>query len=289
MFPANFDYHRPGSVDEAIALLGRLGQDARILAGGHSLVPMMKLRMAAPSDLIDVNGINDLKGIRENDGEIRIGAATTQAEVLASALLRERCALIPEASALIADPQVRYCGTVGGNIVNGDPGNDLPAVMMALGATYVLRGPEGERSVAAREFYKGLYSTELGQSELLTEVRVPALESNHGAAYVKMKRKVGDYATAATAVVLRMKGATCDSASIALTNVGDTPIFAADAGESLNGKAVDETAIAEASRLAMEIASPAADLRGTAEFRTAMVGEMTRRAIRRAAERAKGG
>ncbi len=186
MFPANFDYHRPGSVDEAVALLVRFGEDAKILAGGHSLVPMMKLRLAEPTNLIDVNGINDLKGIREADGGIRIGAVTTQAEVLASSLLGESCALIPEAAALIADPQVRYCGTVGGNVANGDPGNDLPAVMMALAATYVLRGPKGERTVAARDFYKGVYFTDLGEDELLIEVRVPALSPHHGAAYEKM-------------------------------------------------------------------------------------------------------
>jgi len=286
MYPGNFDYHRPDSVDEAIALLGRFGGDAKILAGGHSLVPMMKLRMAEPANLIDVNGINDLKGIRKADGGISIGAATTQAEILASSLLRESCALIPEASALIADPQVRYCGTLGGNVANGDPGNDLPAVMVALGATYVLRGPKGERSVAARDFYKGVYFTELGEDELLTEARVPALATNQGAAYEKMKRKVGDYAIAASAVVLTMNGATCENASIALTNVAETPLFAADAGASLTGKAVDEDAIAEAARLAMAIATPEADLRGTVEFRTAMAGEMTRRAIRKALARA---
>ena len=286
MFPGNFDYHRPGSVDEAVALLGRFGADAKILAGGHSLVPMMKLRLAEPANLIDVNGINDLKGIREMDGGICIGAATTQAEVLASALLRESCSILPEASALIADPQVRYCGTVGGNLANGDPGNDLPAVMMALAATYRLRGPKGERSVAARDFYKGVYFTELGEDELLTEIRVPAMASNQGAAYEKMKRKVGDYAIAAAAVIVSMNGANCESASIALTNVGETPLYAADAGASLAGKSVTEDAIAEAARLAMAIATPVADLRGTVEFRTAMTGEMTRRAIRKAAARA---
>ena len=289
MYPGNFDYHKPDSIDEAVALLGRFGADAKILAGGHSLVPMMKLRLAEPANLIDVNGINDLKGIREADGGICIGAATTQAELLASALLGESCGLIPEASVLIADPQVRYCATVGGNVANGDPGNDLPAIMMALGATYVLRGPKGERSVAARNFYKGLYSTDLGEDELLTEVRVPALSPNQGAAYEKMKRKVGDYAIAAAAVVLTISGATCESAAIALTNVGDTPLFAADAGASLAGKSVDESAIAEAARLAMEITTPAAELRGTVEFRTAMAGEMTRRALRRAAARAQEG
>lgn len=286
MFPGNFDYHRPGSVDEVVALLGRYGGEAKILAGGHSLVPMMKLRLAEPANLIDVNAIDDLKGIRETDGAISIGAATTQAELLASSLLAESCALIPEASAQIADPQVRYCGTVGGNLANGDPGNDLPAVMIALDATYALRGPGGERSVAARDFYKGVYSTELGEDELLTEVRVPALASNQGTAYEKMKRKVGDYATAASAVVLTMSGGKCQSASIALTNVAETPLFAADAGASLTGKAIDENAITEAARLAMEIAAPEADLRGSVEFRTAMAGEMTRRAIRRAAARA---
>jgi carbon-monoxide dehydrogenase medium subunit len=289
MYPGNFDYHRPASVDEAVALLGQFGGDAKILAGGHSLVPMMKLRLAEPANLIDVNGIDDLKGIREDKGQICIGAAVTQADVVGSNLLRELCPLIPEASALIADPQVRYCGTVGGNVANGDPGNDLPAVMMALDATYVLRGPKGERSVAARDFYKGLYDTELGSDELLMEVRVPVLSDNQGAAYEKMKRKVGDYATAATAVVVSMKGGKCGAASIALTNAGDTPLFAADAGAALKGKTLDEEAIAEASRLAMEIARPTADLRGTVEFRSAMVGEMTRRALRKAAQRAKGG
>ncbi len=289
MFPGNFDYHKPDSVDEAVALLGRFAGDAKILAGGHSLVPMMKLRLAEPTNLIDVNGIKDLKGIREVDGAICIGAAATQAEALASSLLGERCALIPEASSLIADPQVRYCGTVGGNVANGDPGNDLPAVMVALGATYVLRGPKGERSVAARNFYKGVYFTDLGEDELLTEIRVQALASNQGSAYEKMKRKVGDFATAAAAVVLTMNGATCESASIALTNVGETPLYATDAGASLAGKTVDEDSIAEAARLAMEIANPVADLRGTVEFRTAMAGEMTRRAIRKAAARAQEG
>ncbi len=289
MFPGNFDYHRPDSVDEAVALLGRFGGDVKILAGGHSLVPMMKLRLAEPANLIDINGINDLKGIREVDGAICIGAAATQAEVLASSLLGERCALIPEASSLIADPQVRYCGTVGGNVANGDPGNDLPAVMVALGATYTLRGPKGERSVAARNFYKGVYFTDLGEDELLTEIRVPVLTTNQGAAYEKMKRKVGDYAIAAAAVVLTMNGATCEGASIALTNVGEMPLFAADAGASLAGKAIDEDSVAEAARLAMAIAMPVADLRGTVEFRTAMTGEMTRRAIRKAAARAEEG
>ena len=246
MFPGNFDYHRPGSVDEAVAMLGRFGGDAKILAGGHSLVPMMKLRLAEPANLIDINGIDDLKGIREADGGIRIGATTTQAEVLASSLLGESCALIPESTALIADPQVRYCGTVGGNVANGDPGNDLPAIMMALDATYVLRGPAGERSVAARDFYKGVYTTDLGEDELLTEVRVLKLTANQGAAYEKMKRKVGDYATAAAAVVVTLSGSSCESASIALTNVGETALFAAEAGASLAGKSIDEDAIAQA-------------------------------------------
>ena len=289
MYPGKFDYHKPDSVAEVIALLGRFGDEAKILAGGHSLVPMMKLRLAEPANLIDVNGINDLRGIREADGGISIGATTTQAEILASSLLATSCPLIPEACALIADPQVRYCATAGGNVANGDPGNDLPAIMMALGATYVLSGPKGTRSVAARDFYQGVYTTDLGEDELLTELRVPALASNQGGAYEKMKRKVGDYAIAASAVVLTMNGASCKSAAIALTNVADTPLFAADAGASLAGKAIDEDAIAEAARLAMAIATPVADLRGSAEFRTAMAGEMTRRAIRKAAARAEEG
>ncbi|MEX0696771.1 MAG: xanthine dehydrogenase family protein subunit M [Dongiaceae bacterium] len=288
MIPGRFDYHLPRSMDEALAMLAQYGEDARPLAGGHSLIPMMKLRLAEPAHLIDLRGLGDLKGIREASGRIRIGAMTTQAEVIASALLAEKCPILPEASALIADPQVRYVGTVGGNVANGDPGNDLPAVMMALGADFVLRGKGGERTVAAKDFYEGTYATALKPGELLAEVHFPAPLAGHGYAYRKMKRKVGDYAIAAAAVVLNLKGGTCERASIALTNLGPTPIFAAAAGQALAGTKLDAAAVERAVGLAVALAEPATDMRGPADFRRHVAGVMTRRAIETARDRAKG-
>ena len=288
MIPGRFDYHLPRSVDEALAMLAQYGEDARPLAGGHSLIPMMKLRLAEPAHLIDLRGLGDLKGIREAGGRIRIGAMTTQAEVIASALLAAKCPILPEASALIADPQVRYVGTVGGNVANGDPGNDLPAVMMALGADFVLRGKGGERTVAAKDFYEGTYATALKPGELLAEVHFLAPPSGHGYSYQKMKRKVGDYAIAAAAVVLSLKGGTCERATIALTNLGPTPIFAAAAGQALVGTKLDAAAVERAVGLAVGLAEPASDLRGPADFRRHVAGVMTRRAIETARGRAKG-
>jgi carbon-monoxide dehydrogenase medium subunit len=288
LIPGNFEYHRPDSIDAAVDLLGKFGDEGKVLAGGHSLVPMMKLRLAVPEHLIDIGGISDLKGIREDGGNIVIGAGTTQAELLASDLVRGKCPILTEAAALIADPQVRYCGTVGGNVANGDPGNDDPAIMMVLDATYVLRGKGGARESKARGFYKGTYDTDLGDDELLVEIRIPTPGANHGASYQKLKRKVGDYATAAAAVVLTIEGGACASASIALTNVGDCALDAADAAASLVGKAIDDAAAAEAGRLAMAITNPADDLRGPADFRKNMAAVMTRRAVLAAASRAGG-
>ncbi len=289
VIPGSFAYHRPASVDEAVALLGQFGEDGKVLAGGHSLIPMMKLRLATPEHLIDINGIGELKGIREEGGQLRIGAAATQADILASDLLAKACPLLPEAAALIADPQIRYCGTLGGNVANGDPGNDMPAVMMALAAIYALRGPGGAREVAARDFYHGTFDTALAENELLTEIRIPTPAPGHGASYQKMKRKVGDYATAAAAAVLSFDGDRCASAAVTLTNVGEAAIFVTEAGDALVGTAVDDTAVAEAAARAMALAAPVSDLRGPAEYRTQMAGEMARRAIRTAAARAKGG
>ena len=289
MTPDKFEYHRPGTVAEAIALLGEHGDGARILAGGHSLVPMMKLRLAIPEHLIDINRINDLKGIDKQGGEIRIGAATTQAEALASDLLTEACPIIAEAAAVIADPQVRNCGTIGGNVANGDPGNDLPAVMMVLGASYVLAGAGGERTVAAVDFCHGIYDTALEPGEMLTEIRIPTPPAGHGYAYRKMKRKVGDFATAATAVILEIDGGTCTRAALALSNAGPAPIVAEAAAAALTGKAIDDAAIDAAAEKAIEIADPVADLHGPVAFRKQMAGEMTRRAVRAALARAGGG
>ena len=289
MIPGKFDYYRPGTVDEALALLDAHADDGKILAGGHSLVPMMKLRLADPAHLIDINAIAELKGVRTDGGDIAIGAATTQAEALADGTLTGSCPIIAEAIEAIADPQVRNCGTLGGNVANGDPGNDLPAVMLALGASYVLRSSTGERIVAAADFYHGTYDTALGENELLTEIRIPAPAAGHGWSYRKMKRKVGDFAIAAAAVVLTMDGDTCATAAVALTNLAPAPLLATDAAAALTGRAIDEAAAAVAAAQAMAASDPVDDLRGPAAFRKQMAAEMTRRAVLDAAERARGG
>lgn len=288
MTPGHFEYHRPARIDEAVGLLAQFGDQGKILAGGHSLIPMMKLRLADPAHLIDINGIDELKGIRGENGAIVIGAGTTQAEVLASELLAETCAILPEAAALIADPQVRNCGTIGGNCANGDPGNDCPAVMLALDATYTLRSADGERQVAAVDFYEGIYATALAENELLTAIRIPMPQAGTGGAYQKIKRKVGDYAIAAAAVTLSLDGGRCSNARIALTNVADAAFLSTAAADALEGSAGDDSAINAAAEKAMADCNPADDLRGPAEYRTQMAGEMTRRAIRQALSRAGG-
>jgi carbon-monoxide dehydrogenase medium subunit len=286
MIPAPFAYHRPGSLDEALGLLAQHGEEARVVAGGHSLIPMMKLRLARPEHLVDLRDLAELHGIRSESGAVMIGAMTTQHELIGSELLAAQCPILRETSLQIADPQVRYCGTLGGNIANGDPGNDMPAVMIALDARYRLRRRGQEREVAAREFYRGTFATALQPDEILVSVRIPILAQGHGYAYEKQKRKVGDYATAAAAVVLTMSGGTCSSAAIALTNVADTPIPANDAADAVLGTAIDEAAISEAVRRARAITSPSTDGRGPAEFRTHIAGVMVGRALRRAKERA---
>ncbi len=288
MTPGVFEYHRPKTVEDALALLSRFGDDGKVLAGGHSLVPMMKLRLAEPAHLIDIGGLGDLRGIREEGKEIIIGAGTTQAEILTSDLLKGKCPILPEATAVIADPQVRNCGTVGGNCANGDPGNDYPAIMMALDASYELKSQGGARRVAAREFYEGVYTTALEENELLTQVHIPAPTNGVGMSYEKIKRKVGDYAIAATAVTLSMSGGKCSDAAIALTNVGDTALLSTAAADAIKGTSVDAAAIQGAANAAMAACNPAADLRGPVEYRRAMVGEMTRRAIGQALSRAGG-
>jgi len=285
LIPAAFEYHRPGSVKEAVALLAELGEDAYLIAGGHSLIPMMKLRMANPDHLVDLRDIADLKGIKEDGGALVIGALTTQEELIGSDLLASKCPVLRETALQISDPQVRAVGTLGGNAANGDPGNDMPAVMQALNASFVLEG-EGSREVAAREFYFGPYDTAREQGEVLTAIRIPVPASGHGYAYTKQKRKTGDYATAAAAVVLTVSGGNCDDAAIALTNVGDAALYAEEASAALVGGALDDAAIEEAGRLAEAIANPAADDRGPVDFRTRIAGVMVRRAIATAKQRA---
>ena len=288
MIPGAFDYHRPSSLDEAVALLVEHGDGGRLLAGGHSLVPMMKLRLANPAHLIDLGAVNALRGIEEAGGAIRIGAMTTQAEVIGSELLAARVPILRETALQIADPQVRSCGTIGGNVANGDPGNDMPAVMLALGADFVARGPSGERAIPARDYYQAAFTTALADNEVLTALRIPVSAAGHGSAYEKMKRKVGDYATAAAAVILVMDGGVCRDARIALTNLADVPLLAEAAGQALIGTPVDGAATLKAAAAAAAITDPASDLRGPAEFREHVAGVMVRRAIGRARERAGG-
>jgi carbon-monoxide dehydrogenase medium subunit len=288
MIPPSFDYHAPGTLEEALALLNDYGDEAKILAGGHSLIPMMKLRFAEPGHLVDINNIDSLKGIREQNGKIVIGSMTSENELIDSALLREKCPLLPEAAQLIADPQVRNRGTIGGDISHGDPGNDHPALMLALDAKFVLVGSNGAREVAADDFFLGTFYTALEPDEILTEIHIRPQPSNTGASYHKLKRKTGDFATAAAAVVIGLSGDTCQSARIALTNLGATALRAADAEAALEGRAITDALIEQAAVKAMEICDPAEDLRGDVEYKTHMAGEMTRRAIRDAVKRAGG-
>ena len=288
MIPGAFAYHRPTSVKDAVGLLAQFGDDGRALAGGHSLIPMMKLRLASPGNLVDLAGIDELKGVRVDGNDIVIGAMTTQHELIVSNLLADKIPLLRETSLQIADPQVRYLGTLGGNVANGDPGNDMPAVMMCLGASYDVTGKSGQRRIAAREFYQGVYLTALEADEVLTAVRIPMPAAGHGWAYEKLKRKVGDYATAAAAVVLTMKGGKIESCSIGLTNVADTPLWAQEAAKILTGSALDAPTIKKAVAAAEAITSPASDAHGPAQYRTKMAGVMLARALDRAKSRARG-
>lgn len=286
MIPGSFDYHRPESIDAAISVLASLGDEALIVAGGHSLIPMMKLRMAQPEHLVDLRAIESLRGVRIEGGTVTLGAMTTQAEVIASGPLAEVCPILRETALQIADPQVRNVGTIGGNVANGDPGNDMPAVMQALDARYVVQGPGGSRELVARKFYEAAYFTALADGEILTAVTFARPPAGHGSAYLKQKRKIGDYATAAAAVILTMEGGACAAASIALTNVGDTPLYAEAAAAAIVGSTLDGAALDNAVEAAKAITHPAADGRGPAEFRTHVAGVMVRRAIETAAQRA---
>lgn len=285
MIPPEFDYHAPRSVAEAIHLLGELGPDAKLLAGGHSLLPMMKLRFAQPTHLIDLNRIDDLRGIHEEGDQLVIGAMTVENDLIDSPLLRARLPLLPEVARQIADPQVRNRGTIGGDIVHGDPGNDHPAIALALDASLVLAGPAGERTLPADGFFLGTYMTQMAEDEILVRIRVPAFAPRTGYAYHKLKRKTGDWATAAAAVVLRLDGNRVSHVRIALTNVAPMALRAHAAEALLLGQALDAARIDQAAAAVMAICAPADDLRGDAEYKTAMAGCMFRRALAQAAAR----
>ncbi len=288
MIPASFEYSSPKTLAEAIALLQTHGDDAKILAGGQSLIPLMKLRMAAPKHLIDVNGIRELSYIRESDGYLTIGALTRESDLESSDLIRKRYPIIADTAAVIGDPLVRNMATVGGNLAHADPANDHPATMLALGTQVVAAGPKGTRTIPLTDFFTGLFTTSLAPDEILTELRIPAPPPRSGGAYLKVERKVGDFAAAAVAVQITLDGDTCKRAGIALTNVGQTPIKAVRAEKAIVGKAMNDKAIEEAARIAAEEAEPTDDLRGPAEYKRSLVRVLTARALRQAIARAKG-
>lgn len=282
MIPPRFEYHAPRSVGEAVALLGQLGSEAKLLAGGHSLLPMMKLRFAQPAHLIDINRIPELRGIREDSHTVVIGAMTTENELIRSPLVRAKLPLLAEAARLIADPQVRNRGTIGGDIAHGDPGNDHPALALAINASFVLEGPKGRRTVSADGFFLGTYMTLLEEDEVMCEIHAPAFAQGTGWAYEKLKRKTGDWATAGCAVVMRKSGNTVSHVRIGLTNVAPTALRAEAAEAALLGQPFTPASVNAAAAAAIAICEPAEDLRGDTEYKTAMAGEMVRRALNQA-------
>jgi aerobic carbon-monoxide dehydrogenase medium subunit len=287
MIPPAFEYLRPNTVPEAIAFLQQYGDDAKILSGGQSLIPMMKFRLARPSHLIDINRISGLSYIKEEGGCLKIGGLVREAELEDSPLIRQKYPILFDTSRVIADPQIRNRATLAGNLAHGDPANDHPATMMALGAKIVATGATGERVIAIESFFITLFTTDLQHGEIVTEIRIPTPPARSGGAYLKLERKVGDFATAAVAAQLTVdQEGTCQKAGIALTNVGAIPIKVAKGEEFLQGKKLDETNITQAAQLAAEAAQPSTDLRGPEEYKRALVKELTRRALVRAYERA---
>ena len=286
MIPAGFEYHRPNDLASALSIIEEHGDEARVVAGGHSLIPMMKLRMADLSHLIDLQDIEELKGITVAGGTATIGAMVTQHQLITDAGLAAAIPLIKEAALQIADPQVRYQGTLGGNVANGDPGNDMPGLMQALNATFELYGPEGTREVAAREFYEAAYFTERSDDEILTRVHLPVPADGTGYAYEKQKRKIGDYATAAAAVLIRKEGGQVTEASVAMTNLSDTPVWSAAASAALVGTDGGDAACRAAVEAALAEIDPASDNRGPVEFKKHVAGVILSRAIARAVDRA---
>jgi len=287
MIPQSFEYFRPQSVSEAIALLQEHGDGAKILSGGQSLIPMMKIRLARPEFIIDINRLADLHYIKEEGGFLKIGGLTREADLETSSLIRSNYPIILDTAASIADPQVRNLATVGGNLAHGDPANDHPATMLALEAEIVATGQHGERAIPIKDFFLSVFTTALEHSEILTEIRIPTPPSGSGGAYFKLERKVGDFATVGVAAQVTVDGAgVCRRVGIGLTNVGATPLKATRAEGFLLGKTMDKQQIDQAAQLAAEEAQPSSDLRGPAEYKVSMVRELTKRALVRACERA---
>lgn len=287
MIPGPFDYHAPRSVDEAIALLGQ-NPGAKLLAGGQSLIPAMRFRLALPEVLVDINRIAELDYLQERDGHLAIGALTRETALEDSELVRERYPLLFDTAKVVADPLVRQRATVGGNLAHADPANDHPATMLAYGAEVVARGPGGERSIGVDQFFTGLFENALGMGEILTEIRIPAPAPRSAGAYVKLERKVGDYAVSAVAVQLSCSGDVCERIRIGLTNVNPTPMRALEAEDRLLGKPLSDENLKAAARLAASACDPSADLRGTAEYKRDVTRVLLERAVRMAQARIDG-
>lgn len=289
MITGKFDYYAPRSLPEALNLLQEHGYDAKILAGGQSLIPAMRFRLSMAPVLIDINEIEGLGYIRERDGVLEIGAMTRESELEASEVVQGRYHMLADAAEVIADPLVRNRATVGGNLAHADPANDHPAVMLAYGAQLVALGPGGTRTIEIDDFFTGLFETALESNEILTEIRIPAPAAGSGGAYVKLERKVGDYAISAVAVQLTMEGNRCSGARIGLTNVSASPMRAMNAEQALVGQEINDDVLEAAGQAAAAECDPSADLRGSVEYKRDLTRILTKRAIRQAVARAQGG
>ena len=285
MIPPQFEYFAPETLDEAISLLEDHGPEATVLAGGQSLIPLMKLQLALPAYVVDINRIAGLADITDDDCCLRIGSLTRESDLDRSEAVQTKYPILHDTTSVIADPLVRNMATVGGNLAHGDPANDHPATMLALGAEVVAVGSGGERVIPVSDFFEGPLVTALNQGEILTEIRVPAQPEGSGGAYLKLERKVGDYATAGVAAVITVSDGVCQQAGIGLTNAGPIPVKASSAESFLVGKKLDDETIREAARLASEEAQPSADLRGSEEYKRDMVRVIAGRALRMALER----
>jgi carbon-monoxide dehydrogenase medium subunit len=290
MIPPRFEYYAPRALDEALSILQKLGPEAKILSGGQSLIPMMKLRLASPQHIVDINGIPDLNYISEANSAVRIGALVRESDLESSPLIKSRYPILADTTMVIADPLVRNQATVCGNLAHGDPANDHPATMLALGASLIAVSKLGEREIPVESFFTGLFETALKPDEILKEIRVPLPPPSSGGAYLKMERKVGDYATAGVAVQITLDGAgICQRAGIGLTNVGFTPLKATKTEAFLAGKMLDDATIKQAAEQAAGESQPVDDIRGSADYKRDLVRVLTARALKQALKRAKGG
>ncbi|MGB5820587.1 MAG: xanthine dehydrogenase family protein subunit M [Saonia sp.] len=288
MIPANFTYHKATSIKDAIALSETHGEDAKYMSGGHSLLPMMKLRFATPAHIIDISKIDGLSYIKEEGDVLKIGALTTQAELEFNALMQKNYPIFMDAVKLTADPAVRNVGTIGGNIAHGDAANDQPAIMLAMRATVIAEGADGRKSIPIDEFFHGFYMTALEPSDVLVEIQVPKVKKGVGGAYHKVERKVGDYATAGVAVHIELDDAgVCTKAGIGLTNLSAVPLRVSRAEDLLMGKSITDDIIDQVGVIASEDCEPDSDLRGSEAYKRAITNSITKQMLRKALERAK--